>query len=86
MRRFRGGVHPHDAKNIADKPIENATLPPKVVIPLQQHIGAPAQPIVTVGAEVKKGQKIGESSGLVSSTGPCQHFWQSNRNRKSSLS
>lgn len=67
MKRFRGGVHPHSEKVSGGKRIENAVLPPKVIIPLQQHIGAPAQPIVEVGAEVKKGQKIGEAGGFVSS-------------------
>ena len=37
-----------------------------VIIPLQQHIGAPCEPIVKVGDMVKVGQKIGEASGFVS--------------------
>lgn len=67
MRRFSGGVHPHDEKICSDKKIESIALPSKVIIPLQQHIGAPAQPLVKVGDVVKKGQKIGEGSGFVSS-------------------
>jgi electron transport complex protein RnfC len=67
VKAFRGGIHPPGKKISGGKKIENAALPPKVIIPLQQHIGAPAQPIVEVGAEVKKGQKIGEASGFVSS-------------------
>ena len=66
MKKFRGGVHPHDGKASGGSAIEDAALPPKVIIPLQQHVGAPAQPIVEVGAEVKKGQKIGEAGGFVS--------------------
>ena len=66
MKRFRGGVHPHCEKVSGGKEIENAALPPRVIIPLQQHVGAPAQPAVEVGAEVKKGQKIGEAGGFVS--------------------
>ena len=66
MKKFRGGVHPHGEKISGSKEIENAELPPKVIIPLQQHVGAPAQPVVEVGEEVKKGQKIGEASGFVS--------------------
>ena len=66
MKRFRGGVHPHSEKVSGEREIENAVLPPKVIIPLQQHVGAPAQPAVEVGAEVKKGQKIGEAGGFVS--------------------
>lgn len=37
-----------------------------VHIPLRQHIGAPAAPVVQVGDEVKVGQKIGEAGGFVS--------------------
>ena len=66
MKRFRGGVHPHSEKVSGVKGIEDAMLPPKVIIPLHQHVGAPAQPAVEVGAEVKKGQKIGEAGGFVS--------------------
>ena len=65
---FKGGVHPNDGKNLAkDKAIQ--VLKPKgtLVYPLSQHIGAPAQAIVSVGDRVLKGQKIAESSGFVSS-------------------
>jgi electron transport complex protein RnfC len=37
-----------------------------VVIPLRQSLGAPAEPCVKVGDEVKVGQKIGEAAGFVS--------------------
>jgi len=66
MKSFRGGIHPHANKVSGARKIENAAHPPKVVISLQQHLGAPAQPIVEVGDEVKKGQKIGEAGGFVS--------------------
>ncbi len=36
-----------------------------VVIPLLQHIGAAGEPLVKKGDKVKKGQKIGESSSLI---------------------
>lgn len=66
MKTFRGGIHLHDNKLSGSQKIEDAVLPPKVIIPLQQHIGIPAQPVVEVGSEVKKGQKIGEAAGFVS--------------------
>lgn len=65
---FKGGVHPNDGKSLAkDKAIQ--VLKPKgtLVYPLSQHIGAPAQAIVSAGDRVLKGQKIAESSGFVSS-------------------
>jgi electron transport complex protein RnfC len=51
----------------ANSPIV-ASKPPKiVVIPLSQHIGAPGNPVVSIGQEVKKGQVLGEPAGFVSS-------------------
>lgn len=42
-------------------PFEDTTPTTKRVrIPMSQHIGAPATPIVSVGEQVKKGQMIGE--------------------------
>jgi electron transport complex protein RnfC len=37
-----------------------------VVIPLRQSLGAPAEPCVKIGDEVRVGQKIGEAAGFVS--------------------
>lgn len=65
-RSFRGGVHPNAAKLTAGLAIEVAPLPAKVVIPLQQHIGAPCKALVKEGDEVLTGQKIGEPGGHVS--------------------
>ncbi|SCY16315.1 electron transport complex subunit RsxC [Alkaliphilus peptidifermentans] len=64
---FKGGVHPPEFKEpTAHLPIEKATEPKIVVIPLQQHIGAPCEAIVKVGDHVTVGQKIGEAKGFVS--------------------
>ena len=41
-------------------------LPERIVLPLQQHIGLPATPIVSVRDKVLKGQRIGAASGYVS--------------------
>jgi electron transport complex protein RnfC len=38
--------------------------PEQVVIPMQQHIGAPCSPLVQVGDHVLLGQKIGDGEGL----------------------
>jgi electron transport complex protein RnfC len=66
-RSFRGGVHPQEHKGLTDsKPIEKCALPEKVVIPLQQHTGSPAEPLVEVGDKVKTGQKIADSTGFIS--------------------
>lgn len=66
---FRGGVHPDYHKEItATMAVTKMKVPEKVVIPLQQHIGAPCEPLesIEVGSQVKKGQKIAESKGFVS--------------------
>jgi len=64
---FKGGVHPpeHKAESNA-RPIHPAPLPKKLVIPLRQHIGNPAKPVVAVGDPVKKGQMIAEADGYIS--------------------
>ncbi len=61
-----GGVHPPENKLTAGIPIEYLPVPGNVVIPLSQHIGAPASPLVMKGDKVKTGQKIAEGKGFVS--------------------
>lgn len=64
---FRGGIHPPHYKEMTEHlPVEKAAEPKVVAIPLQQHIGAPCQPVVKPGESVKVGQKIGEAGGFVS--------------------
>ncbi len=82
--RFKGGVHPPEHKSESNtRPVHAAPLPRKLVIPLRQHIGNPARPVVEVGDRVLKGQLIGaadgyisaavhaSSSGIVSAIGPA---------------
>lgn len=67
LRTFRkGGVHPPEHKLSAARPIEQLALPPKVIIPLSQHIGAPATIMVAKGDRVRVGQLIAQSGGFVS--------------------
>ncbi len=64
---FKGGVHPPDYKEFSkDRPIEVFPLPGKVRVPMAQHLGVPANPIVKKGDEVTAGQIIGELHGFVS--------------------
>jgi len=65
-KTFKHGIHPSYNKEFtAHKLIEKAALPKKVVILLQQHIGAPCQPLVKRGDVVEEGQKIGDASSFV---------------------
>ncbi len=61
-----GGIHPPESKITAEKPIIDLPVPATVVIPVSQHIGAPALPLVNKGDVVKTGQPIAESKGFVS--------------------
>ena len=68
MRTFPiGGIHPHDNKEWSkNKAIEVLELPDEVKLPMVQHIGAPATPIVQKGDKVLVGQVVAQSSGFVS--------------------
>lgn len=61
-----GGIHPAENKIAAGKPIENMPLPEEVVLPVSQHIGAPATPIVKKGDKVRRGDKVADAGGFVS--------------------
>ncbi|HPF94465.1 MAG TPA: electron transporter RnfC, partial [Tenuifilaceae bacterium] len=62
----KGGVHPPENKLSAKASIEVLPLPQQVVIPISQHIGAPASPVVAKGDKVVVGQVIAKSAGFVS--------------------
>ncbi len=67
LKTFKlGGVHPPENKLSANKSIVELPLPKTVFIPVAQHIGAPATPVVNKGDEVKVGQIIAKSSSFVS--------------------
>ena len=67
LKTFKiGGIHPHDNKLSAGSAIQVLPVPQEVTIPVAQHIGAPAKPIVAVGDVVKVGQLIAEAGGFVS--------------------
>jgi len=61
-----GGVHPPENKISSGEKIKTLPIPVKVIIPVGQHIGAPATPVVAKGDSVKVGQLIAKSSGFVS--------------------
>lgn len=64
---FHGGIHPPENKHQSlGLPIALAGIPPELTLPLSQHIGAPAVPVVKVGDKVLKGQLIAEAKGFVS--------------------
>lgn len=64
---FRGGVHPESNKfTTREKGIKTLPLPDKLYLPVQQHIGAPASPVVKINDKVLKGQLLAHSQGAIS--------------------
>lgn len=61
------GVHPDDHKRpAADAPLRILPQPARVYMPLHQHVGGAARPIVIVGQRVRKGELIAEAQGNIS--------------------
>ncbi|WGL18118.1 electron transport complex subunit RsxC [Microbulbifer bruguierae] len=64
---FHGGIHPPENKHQSTaEPIGSIPLAEDLIVPLNQHIGATAIPLVKLGDLVLKGQKIAEADGPVS--------------------
>lgn len=63
----RGGIHPEYRKDrTAECAVVTLPMPERLFLPLQQHIGAPASPVVVAGDLVKKGQVLATAQGAVS--------------------
>lgn len=68
LKTFKlGGVHPAENKLSADKKIETLELPKQAVIPLNQNLGAPANPLIAKGDTIKVGQMIAKGEAFISS-------------------
>lgn len=66
-KTFAHGVHPPEYKEgTAGKPIRRLPFAPRMIIPLSQHFGKPAVPIVHVGQEVVRGEPIARADGFMS--------------------
>lgn len=66
MKTFtKGGIHPAPNK-YADRKIELLSLPTTAYLPLSQHIGAPAEPLVKRGEHVGRGQLIATNTTYIS--------------------
>ena len=64
---FHGGLHLNGHKHMSmTEHVMPVTLPAQITLPLQQHIGTAAEPVVTVGEHVLKGQMIAKASDYVS--------------------
>lgn len=66
-RTFNGGIHPPEYKHITEGMVfSNLSVPQICFIPLQQHTGKPAVPVVSAGDMVCEGQLIGKADGFIS--------------------
>ena len=66
MKTFKmGGVHPEENKISNDAAIEVMPVPAQMVVMMNQHLGAPATPVVQKGDKVKVGQLIGEAQAFM---------------------
>ena len=66
VKKVRGGVKVAHHKNTAELEVVRMPEPKQVILPMQQHIGAPCKPVVKVGDTVAVGQVIGDSESPVS--------------------
>ncbi len=66
VKKVRGGVKVAHHKNTAELEVVRMPEPKQVILPMQQHIGAPCTPTVKVGDTVAVGQVIGDSDKPVS--------------------
>ncbi|MFT4811936.1 MAG: electron transport complex protein RnfC [Marinoscillum sp.] len=67
LHSFSGGVHPQENKHQSTQTaIAQLPLPAQLIVPIGQHIGAPANVIVDVGEVVLKGQLIAQPQGFIS--------------------
>ncbi len=64
---LRGAIHPPDNKSQStQRGIEQPPLPQRLTVPLLQHIGSVAEPVVQVGERVLKGQLLGQATSRIS--------------------
>jgi electron transport complex protein RnfC len=64
---FEHGIHPAQHKELTSKlPIRRLPFAPQLIVPLAQHIGKPAVPLVRPGQEVVRGEPIARADGFVS--------------------
>ncbi len=64
---FSHGVHPpHHKEQTEDLPIQRIPFVSRYVLPLGQHIGIPAEPVVKLAEQVQRGQLIARPNGFIS--------------------
>ena len=68
QKRFTNGIYPAEMKHETDHlPIQQFPFAPVMIVPLLQHIGKAAIPVVKEGQDVLRGQIIARADGFMSS-------------------
>ena len=66
-RSFAHGVHPPQSKaQTREKATRRLPFAPRLAVPLSQHLGKPAVPMVKAGQEVVRGEPIARADGFMS--------------------
>jgi electron transport complex protein RnfC len=66
LHHFHGGLRLEGHKSESlQRGLQQASLPPRLILPLQQHIGERNKPLVAVGDRVLKGQMIGANASPI---------------------
>lgn len=67
MKTFKGGIHPPEFKDLTENYAFEIMPPPaEIILPVSQHLGKDAQPIVKKGDQVIPGQLVAKSDGFIS--------------------
>ncbi len=63
---LHGGLRlPGNKSASTNQSIVDIPIPDQLILPLRQHVGDPAQPVVAIGERVLKGQLIAERDGTL---------------------
>ncbi|MBF0471370.1 MAG: electron transport complex subunit RsxC [Gammaproteobacteria bacterium] len=66
-KTFPHGIHPRQEKEQTQAlPIRRLPFSPRIIVPLSQHLGVPAIPLVHKGQEVVRGEPIAVADGFMS--------------------
>ena len=60
VKKVRGGISVSHEKHTKDMQVKRIPAPETVTLPMSQHIGAPAIPIVKAGDMVQAGEMVGK--------------------------
>ena len=67
LGKLHGGLRLAAGKgDSTSRKIRQMPVPDQIVLPIAQHVGEPAHPIVGIGEYVRKGQLVAENSGTLS--------------------